>query len=362
MMNDIIFISQHPNTPEKEQQVMECVESLKCADKEIILTTHCPVSVELQKMVDYFVYDSNNYMITDWEDFSTWYWSKGNINFAYILQGIGPHQIANMTIHRNGLTMAKALGKDLVYYFEGDSSFDDSDRGAFDYIKNEMNLKNRKAYFEIEQNKRGTNSFNCKLEMFVGDPNFLLNSIDFVDNSKDYFNNVRERQINDEGESNEIHLTTAMESYYYDYLSEKNSHTRKPPVEFSILKNSDSFNYKSNLYPNIKLNLHTKWDTDIELGNHIFFTKETHIPAIISCNKTKQGQDYRVIVKGDDSIILDETYSLLPNEKFFRELPKCNSYEVEFQSNGNTFFQREFTKELLIELDKNNSLPWWSTS
>lgn len=361
-MSDIILIGAYPNTRDKELQTIECINSLKCVDKEIMLVTHCPISVELQGMVDYFVYDSNNYMITDWEDFSTWYWSKGDINFAYILQGIGPHQIANMTNHRNGLTMAKALGKDLVYYFEGDSRFDDSDKDAFDYIKNEMNLKNRKAYFEIEQNRRGTNSFNCKLEMFVGDPKFLLNSIDFVDNSKDYFNNVRERQISDEGETNEIHLTTAMESYYYDYLSEKNSYTRKPPVEFSILKNSDSFTHMSNLYPNIKLNLHTTWDTNIELGTHMFFTKETYIPAIISCNKTNQGQDYRVIVKGDDSIILDETYSLLPDERFFKELPKCNSYEVEFQNNGYTFLQREFTKELLIELDKNNSLPWWSKS
>ncbi len=66
-MSDIILIGAYPNTPEKEQQVMECVESLKCADKEIILATHCPISLELQKMVDYFVYDSDNYLITDWD-------------------------------------------------------------------------------------------------------------------------------------------------------------------------------------------------------------------------------------------------------------------------------------------------------
>ena len=49
------------------------------------------------------------------------------------------------------LTMARALGKDLVYYFEGDSLFDDSDKDAFDYIKNEMKLKNRKAYLRLKK-------------------------------------------------------------------------------------------------------------------------------------------------------------------------------------------------------------------
>ena len=357
-MNDIILIGAYPNTPEKEQQVMECVESLKCADKEIILATHCPISLELQKMVDYFVYDSDNYLITDWEEFSTWYWYKQTgLYFAYIIN-VGDHQIANMTNHRNGLSLAKTLGKDLVYCIEGDSLFDDSDLHKFDYIKDFLEQHNKKAYFEVERNYRWPNTFNCKLEIFVGNPDFLLRTLGWVDNSKDYFKNIRERKISDsDGET----LSTAMECYYHDYLIEKNSVTRKPPVEFSLLEHSTSFNYESNLFPNLKMNLNNQWNDDVELGNNIFFKKENYKPAIISVNKTKEGQEYEVSVESNGKEILYETYSLLPNQVFFKEIPRGNgSYEVKFKNKGHIFLEKNYTKEDIVTLDNNNQLPWWT--
>ena len=281
-----------------------------------------------------------------------------SLSFSYIIN-VGDHQIANMTNHRNGLSFAKALGKDLVYYFEGDSRFDDNDLYRFDYIKDFLKQHNKKTYFEIERNRKYPNTFNCKLELFVGDPNFLLRTIDWVNNSKDYFKNVRERSISDtDGET----LTTALECYYYDYLSSKNSFTRKPPVEFSILENSTSFNYESNLFPNLQLNLNNQWNDDIELGNNIFFYKEKNYkPAIISTNKTKEGQKYEVSVESNGKEILYETYSLLPNEIFFKEIPIGNgSYEVKFKNNGRIFLEKNYSKEDIVTLDNNNHLPWWS--
>jgi hypothetical protein len=358
-MNDIILIGAYPNTEIKELQVMDCINSLKSADKEVMLVTHCPISIQLQDMVDYFIYDYNNFLITDWEEFSTWYWYKSDsLSFSYIIN-VGDHQIANMTNHRNGLSFAKALGKDLVYYFEGDSRFDDSDLYRFNYIKDFLKQHNKKTYFEIERNIKYPNTFNCKLELFVGDPNFLLRTIDWVNNSKDYFKNVRERSISDtDGET----LTTALECYYYDYLSSKNSFTRKPPVEFSILENSTSFNYESNLFPNLQMNLNNQWTDDIELGNNIFFYKEKNYkPAIISTNKTKEGQKYEVSVESNGKEILYETYSLLPNEIFFKEIPIGNgSYEVKFKNNGRIFLEKNYSKEDIVTLDNNNHLPWWS--
>jgi len=60
---EVIIISTYPDTQTRKQLTKECIESFKKTGRKIILISHYPVSEEIQKMVDYYLFDINNAMI-----------------------------------------------------------------------------------------------------------------------------------------------------------------------------------------------------------------------------------------------------------------------------------------------------------
>ena len=60
---DIYIISTYPNTNIKYETTKKCIESLKQDDRKIMISSHMPLSEELQDMVDYYIYDEFNPLI-----------------------------------------------------------------------------------------------------------------------------------------------------------------------------------------------------------------------------------------------------------------------------------------------------------
>ena len=72
---DYVFIvSTYPKDSSVSKRTEECLDNLKKFNYPIILTSHCPVSVELQKKADYCIYDANNLLVK--HDFYCHAWSE----------------------------------------------------------------------------------------------------------------------------------------------------------------------------------------------------------------------------------------------------------------------------------------------
>jgi len=90
MKNNLIAILCHCNTPQKEHLLKHNINVLKEQEFDVLVVSHIPVSSEIQDMVDYFIYDKSNPLIT-YPDRGMVYWQYRRVNEQEIkMQNIMP--------------------------------------------------------------------------------------------------------------------------------------------------------------------------------------------------------------------------------------------------------------------------------
>ena len=111
--DEVIIISTYPDTSKRKKLTLECIESFKKTKRKIILTSHYPVSEDIQRMVDYYIYDENNAMITN-SYYDHFYNYKKDYDVVINLNSMEkPNQsLAAMINLFNGFKLAKSLGFD----------------------------------------------------------------------------------------------------------------------------------------------------------------------------------------------------------------------------------------------------------
>ena len=57
---EVFVLSVYPQQQSVIEATKECIEGIRKTNRKIILTSHYPIPTELQSLVDYCVYDSNN--------------------------------------------------------------------------------------------------------------------------------------------------------------------------------------------------------------------------------------------------------------------------------------------------------------
>ena len=92
-MKKLFIVGSHPSTKKQIEQLINCITSLKPLGWDILLVTHHPVSLEIQSMVDYFIYDKNNIMVPS--DISPHIFSSNHI-FDFKIY-LGGHALAIST-------------------------------------------------------------------------------------------------------------------------------------------------------------------------------------------------------------------------------------------------------------------------
>ncbi len=63
MLNNLVIILSHCDTPPKVKVLKETIASLRSIDIDILLTSHIPVDLDIQDMVDYYIFDKSNPVI-----------------------------------------------------------------------------------------------------------------------------------------------------------------------------------------------------------------------------------------------------------------------------------------------------------
>ena len=126
--DELIIISTYPDTSTRIKLTKECVESFRKTKRKILLVSHYPVSEEIQRMVDYYVYDEKNVMITN-SYYNHFYNYKHNYDVNINLNGLEkPNQsLAAMNNFHNGVKFAKSIGASKVMIVTYDVILQDQD-------------------------------------------------------------------------------------------------------------------------------------------------------------------------------------------------------------------------------------------
>lgn len=130
--DDIFVVDTWPNTSEKEADLVKCIQRLKVFKGiPILLVSHYPIKPEIQKLVDYYIFDKDNPILTfdEYQEhaLSSGRWSK--IDGYYIENEMEfHHDYAIWTSMKNAFNFCKFLGKKTIHFMEYDNIVD-----AFQY-------------------------------------------------------------------------------------------------------------------------------------------------------------------------------------------------------------------------------------
>lgn len=118
---DIFIVDTYPNIPEKVNLTIEMIEKIKARGYPVLLVSHYPVAIEIQEMVDYYIYDSNNIMSTGW---NLNYWFQ-NDEIKVVSQYETPyHGAACYSSMYNAMKYLKSMPYEWAHFVEFDIDVD----------------------------------------------------------------------------------------------------------------------------------------------------------------------------------------------------------------------------------------------
>lgn len=187
---EIIIVSAFPNNVEKSIALLNTLSQLKKTDKEILLITHYPVSTDALKLVNYYIYDCRDDLITE-EDYAIynggwhkfWFTSE-NVEYFSNLHCGGQHSYSIYQEIQLALSFCRQINKSFIYYLQYDIQLSDTDLSQFAKIKQFLNTNSYEGYFERIP-AWGNMMSAC---IFAGDLNFFRNVLPPFSNKKEYLN------------------------------------------------------------------------------------------------------------------------------------------------------------------------------
>lgn len=154
--DSIIVISTHPHHKSISDTTKLSVIQAKKSGYKVILSSHHPVDIELQNLVDYYVYDKNNPILK--HNFYS-IWNNDNPNFQAQInfkscESDDYHGLAVCLNYYNGLSFAKKLGYNKAVCYNYDFIIDDKDFDKIDVVFNTLNSKNGFFFFDKSIRRR----------------------------------------------------------------------------------------------------------------------------------------------------------------------------------------------------------------
>ena len=123
-MKNIIIINSYANTEEKVNLLLNYVKQVKKTNYDILLTSHLPLPPNIVALVNYYIYDKENFLLPKERSPVTWYADYEE----YISLYCSRHGYAIIKNVYNALHFAKSLGYTDFIFSEYDNIL--SDRGV----------------------------------------------------------------------------------------------------------------------------------------------------------------------------------------------------------------------------------------
>ena len=118
---ELVIVGTYPNTKSREKLTIECIESVRKLGRKVMLVSHYPVSDEIQKMVDYYIFDSNN-PTTEHSYYTKFYNYKPEFDVEININGLKDtnQSLPVLTNLINGFKSAKDFNFNKVFYITYD--------------------------------------------------------------------------------------------------------------------------------------------------------------------------------------------------------------------------------------------------
>jgi len=173
--SEIVTILSYTDTDDKVNALLGCIGKIKSFGYKILLASHYPVSEEIQKMVDYYVYDEHNEII---KIPITFWANKAEFDYTCFDPACNNHSYAILSLIRESLLFCRSMDFDLVHFINYDVILKDNI-----FKHNNYEIGARPALFYKYTYAGG--SFNTVI--FSIKPEFDI--FDKIKTSKDYFDN-----------------------------------------------------------------------------------------------------------------------------------------------------------------------------
>lgn len=118
---ELIIIGTYPNLKKREDLTVECIQSLRPLNRKIMLVSHYPVSIEIQKLVDYYVYDAEN-PLTHHSYYTRFFNYKADYDVEININGLknSNQSLTVLTNLYNAYKAAKSYGYVKAFYITYD--------------------------------------------------------------------------------------------------------------------------------------------------------------------------------------------------------------------------------------------------
>ncbi len=190
--NDIFVIDTWPDTPEKEQDLVDCLKRLRVYKGiDILLVSHYPIKPEIQKLADYYLFDKENPLLLNSEfeshGVSSGRWTK-----------IKDYRVDNsMKYHHDfaiwrSMTLAfnfcKMLGKETIHFMEYDCIVD-----QFQYRQSflEKSQLHDAVVYEYNENSSIDSHFSSYIATYIFSikTDIAVAVMDKIKSKREYFTN-----------------------------------------------------------------------------------------------------------------------------------------------------------------------------
>lgn len=187
--DDIFVIDCWPNTPSKENDLVNLIRRLRIYNVPILLTGHYPIREEIQKMVDYYIFDRKNPLLTK-DEFGQYNLSSGRWtamgDYRIDNENLFHHDYAIWEAMRSSFNFCKFLGKKNIHFFEYDNLPDEVQyRQAFLERINQFDA----VLYEYSENSTTNTNFSeyCATFIFSIKTDVAIKVIDQVKSKHEYF-------------------------------------------------------------------------------------------------------------------------------------------------------------------------------
>jgi hypothetical protein len=185
--DEIFIIDAWIDTESKENDLIGLIKILKEFDIPILLSGHYPIKVEIQKMVDYYIFDKENPIITkdeyDKYDVHSERWTHFS-DCKIINKNTFHHDYAVWSTMRNSFNFAKYLGKKQIHFLEYDNL-----PNPFQY--KQAFIEYSKTYDAViyEYNKNSVIEEYCGTFIFSIKTDVAINLINKIKSKEEYYIN-----------------------------------------------------------------------------------------------------------------------------------------------------------------------------
>ena len=137
--DEIIIVNTYLNTEFKVKLAIDCIKQLKKTGIEIMVTSHYHIPKSVTDLVDYYVYDYENSLITNTGDM---FWFGDPSGTKFFKKHIhSSHSFSALSSLFNGLYLAKSKGKKYFHHIEYDTILTDENIEELKEFRSKLNGK-----------------------------------------------------------------------------------------------------------------------------------------------------------------------------------------------------------------------------